>query len=237
MSTPDDDFDIDAFDAAFAKEFGDPLASEPLPAAGSDPQNAEADPAGEAGADAADEPAQSSERSIIAIVLTPVADARILARLMGLVKLDWPVFATRTGASAAAVLEVDELTALSGSVPTEAAKVAAVLSQTSEYGVVLLTSQVGQSDEGATGQIQAIRYVAGEEVERLSPGVVLAGADSTVDSVVFGMVAPAAVAGALSPIDVANSPEENTASERPRKRRWGRKPRSQSPEDFDEPTA
>lgn len=213
MSTPDDDFDLDAFDEAFAKEFGDTLSHDPTPV----------DDAGESPAPES-EPVNDGERTLIAVVLTPVADARILARLMGLVKIDWPVFPTRTGASAATILEIDEMTALAGSMPTEAVRVAAALSQTSEFGVVLLTSQVGESEEGATGQVQAVRFVGGKEVEKLSPGVVLAGADETVDSVVFGLVAPAEVEGALNPLDVATE-DDTAAPEQPRKRRWGRKPR------------
>lgn len=204
MTNPDDDFDLDAFDEAFAKEFGQPLDEEPQ----------EEEPE--------DEPGQPP--TLIVLVLTPVADARVLAKLMGLVGIDWPVFPTRTGAAAATVLEIDDMAQLTGSLPEEAVKVAGALSQTSEYGVVLLASQVGQSNEGATGQVQAARYVGGAEIEKLSPGVVLAGADETVEKVIFGNLAPGEATGVLDPAQVAEE-EGDTPPPEPPKRRWGRKPR------------
>ncbi len=204
MTHPDDDFDLDAFDSAFAKEFGEPLAAEP------EVNETEAVPS-------------LQPRSMIAMVLTPVADARVLARLMGLVKIQWPVFATRTGAAAATVLEIDEVAQLTGSIPPEAIKVAQALSRTSEFGVVLLTSLVGEGEDGASGHIQAVRYVGGEEVETLSPGVVLAGADDTVEKVIFGQVTPQDAQGALDPTQVVQEeePEDGPSP----KRRWGRKSR------------
>lgn len=200
MTHPDDDFDLDAFNAAFAKEFGEAHTDD---------------------SEAAELPIPAPRKQVIAMVLTPVADAQVLAKLMGLVKIDWPVFATRTGAVAATTLEIDEMAQLTGSPPPEAVKVAQALSRTSEFGVVLLTSQVGRGKDGATGQIQAVRYVGGKEVEVLSPGVVLAGADETVEKVIFGQVAPEEARGALDPGEVALREEHQ---DRP-KRRWGRKPR------------
>jgi len=214
MTHPDDDFDLDAFDAAFAKEFGEPLADEPEAAA----EPGEEEP--EEAAPAADAPAENDEpRTLIAMVLTPVADAQVLAKLMGLVKITWPVFATRTGAVAATTLEVDEMVQLTGTAPPEAVKVAQALSRTSEVGVVVLPSQVGQGEDGATGQIQAARYVGGKEVETLSPGVVLAGVDETVEKVLFSQLPPHEAQGALDPTEAAQRDDPKP------KRRWGRKPR------------
>src|SRR5690625_1565025 len=124
MTQPNDDFDLDAFDAAFAKEFGEPLADEP---------------------DGAGPPAQAREpepAALIAMVLTPVAEAEVLARLMGLVKITWPVLPTRTGAVTATIVEIDEMAQLTGSPPEDVVRVAHALSQTSEFDVVMLTSQV-----------------------------------------------------------------------------------------------
>lgn len=208
MTHPDDDFDSDAFDAAFAKQFGEPLAEHPTE---------------ETAAGPVEEPAsEPAVRTLIAMVLTPVADAAVLAKLMGMVKLTWPVFPTRTGAATATILEVDELAQLTGSAPPEAVRVAQALSRTSEFGVVLLTSRVGQGDEGATGQIHATRFVGGAEVEQLAPGVVLAGVDAAVERVLFGQVAPDRADGVLDPAEVAA--REDTEPPRP-KRRWGRKSR------------
>lgn len=203
MTQPNDDFDLDAFDAAFAKEFGEPLADEPD--GGGPPV----------------EPGEPEPASLTAMVLTPVADAAVLARLMGLVKIAWPVLPTRTGAVTATIVEIDEMAQLTGAPPQDVIRVAQALSQTSEFGVVLLTSQVRDGNDGATGQVQAWRYVGGKQVEELSPGVVLAGADETVEQVIFGQVQPQEVLGALDPIEVASRDE----GEPPTKRRWGRKPR------------
>lgn len=203
MSLPDD-FDQSAFDAAFAAEFGEPLAGEP----------SQEDPVTEG-------PGQEEPTSVIAVVLTPVADAEVLARLMGLVGITWPVFATRTGAVAANHLVAEALSQLTGQVPAEATKVAKVLSRTSEYGVVLLTSRVGSGEDGASGQIHAARFVGGKELETLSPGVVLAGVEDSVEQVLFGTLAPGDVPGALDPAQVAR----REASKPQPKRRWGRKPR------------
>ncbi len=214
MTHPDDDFDLDAFDAAFAKEFGETLADEP--GAGAEPGDGEPEDA----APSADAPAEPEEpKTLIGMVLTPVADAHVLAKLMGLVKITWPVFATRTGAVAATTLEIDEMAQLTGTAPPEAVKVAQALSRTSEFGVVLLTSRVGHGEDGATGQIQATRYVGGKEVETLSPGVVLAGVDEAVEKVLFGQVAPHEAKGALDPTEAAERDDPKP------KRRWGRKPR------------
>lgn len=202
MTQPDDNFDLDAFNAAFAKEFGEPLAE--------DPESEAPEPA---------EPKQ-----LVALVLTPVADEKMLARLMGLVKLDWPVFPSETGAVAAKVVDLDEMVELRGQPPEEAVKVALALSQTSEYGVVLLTSLVQAGDEGPSGQMRAYRYVGGKEAETLSPGIVLAGADSTVEKVVLGNLEPGNTPGVLSPLDVAQD-EPPATEERPTKRRWGRRSR------------
>lgn len=202
MTHPSDDFDLEAFNQAFAKEFGETLADDP-----------EVDPPVEERFD---------PLHLITMVLTPVADARILARLMGLVDIAWPVFPTKTGAVAATVFELDEVSALTDTTPQEAITVAKALSNTSEFGVVLLTARVGKGEDGATGQVHATRYVGGEQVETLSPGVVLAGADTTVENVIFGHTAPDQVKGALNPLDVARDvdPDSDTP-----KRRWGRKPR------------
>lgn len=204
MTHPSDDFNFDmaAFDEAFAKEFGEPLADEP-----------------DQGVTPAEQP---PPQHVIAMVLTPVADARILARLMGLVKLTWPVFPTKTGAVAATSFELDEIGALTGEVPAEATTVAQALSNTSEFGVVLLTGRLGQGEEGATGHVHAVRYVGGEKIETLSPGVVLAGVDDTVEKVLFGHLSPNEVTGALDPLEVAKSVDPDSE---PPKRRWGRRPR------------
>src|SRR5699024_5692214 len=132
-------------------------------------------------------------------------------------------FATRTGAVAATTLEMDDLAGLTGAPPREAVTVSQVLSRTSEFGVVLLTSQVGQGKDGANGQIQAWRYVGGKEVETLSPGVVLAGADETVENVIFGQLPPEEAEGALDPGNVAD--QDEPGEDGPPKRRWGRKSR------------
>lgn len=222
MTEPDDEFDLDAFNAAFAKEFGEPLPAEPEGERAEDAPPTD-DPAegSPAEGDPADGESAGARKSLIAMVLTPVADATVLAKLMGLVKITWPVLATRTGAIAATTFDIDGMAGLTGSTPDEATKVAEALSRTSEFGVVLLTSQVGQGSDGATGQIQAARFVGGERVETLSPGVVLAGVDATVEKVLFGQVPPQDATGALDPLEVAKR-EEPTSQP---KRRWGRKPR------------
>lgn len=215
MTEPDDKFDADAFDAAFTAQFGEPLAEEPEP-----PHADEAPPDD----DAPPGPAETEAGTVIAVVLTPVANPEVLARLMGLVNLTWPVFGTRTGAVAATRLPTDEVSQITGQAPAQAVQVAKVLSQTSEYGVVLLTSLVGQGYEGATGQIQAARYVAGEQTETLAPGLILAGVEESIERVLFGVTKPDEVAEVLDPTEVAKRPGTPPSPGTPPKRRWGRRP-------------
>src|SRR5699024_12698137 len=97
--------------------------------------------------------------------------------------------------------------------------VAAPRARRSECGVVLRASRVSQGEVGATGQIQASRSVGGKEVVTLSPGVVLAGVDETVEKVLFSQLPPHEAQRALDPTEAAQRDDPKP------KRRWGRKPR------------
>ncbi|MPV49490.1 hypothetical protein GCG21_05630 [Pseudactinotalea sp. HY160] len=242
----EDDFDLEAFDADFAAHFGATTeetdgVGEPGPrsGAGYSAESGDADESGEPGesADAGEsvEPGESGESdgsdaasTVTAVVLTPLAHAPALARLMGLAGMDWPVVPTRTGAVTACAVPVapDDLSALTGELPGDILDVAKALSHTSKYGVVLLTARVTHSaEEGPGGNVSADRYVAGKHVESLPPGLVTTGADDVVEQLVLGQIAPADVPGALDPAtEAAAGPQTPGASGNPTKRgpKWRR---------------
>lgn len=210
-----DEFDIAAFNAAFAQEFGattEELSGEQEPAE-SDPTEPGDPEASAAEAPTASGAEEQQHATVTGVVLTPLADARELARIMGLAGITWPVVATGTGAIAATSLPVaaDDVSALTGQLPEEIVNVAKALSHTSKYGVVLLSARVSEGEEGTGGRVGADRYVAGEHTEILSPGLITATADDLVEELVLGQTAADQARGAIDPTTVAADPDSGNS--------------------------
>lgn len=171
-----EDFD---FDAEFAKAFG----AEP-PQTGARP---------------------TRPKSLVAVVLTPVASAPALAGLCAMAKIEAHVVPTSRGALAVRVIERDDaaddsLAELLGEAPEIAMTMAATLSRTSRYGAVLLVSRLGEGDEGLVGTIAASQWNNGERTaDTVSAGLVLAQSDDVVEQLLLGTLAPEAAEGAVSP--------------------------------------
>src|SRR5699024_6860041 len=94
--------------------------------------------------DAAQEAAPSAQtRRVLAVVLTPIASAPVLAALCAMAEVDADIVPSKRGALAAKVITtsgaLDPSELLTGA-PAEADELAAVLSKTAKVGVVLLTA-------------------------------------------------------------------------------------------------
>lgn len=122
----------------------------------------------------------------IACVLTPVASERALAGLAAMSDVHALVFGSSTGAVASVELtgEVDPFAALTGAPPDEAAQLATRLSTLLHVDMVLVVSTLS---EGDSGSMAAWRVSEGEIGETVSPGLVLAGADSDIEDVLVGV--------------------------------------------------
>lgn len=181
------DFD---FDAEFAKAFGPEPTADGGPAPSSDDSPT-------AGGSA------TRPRSLVAVVLTPVASAPALAGLCQMAGIEATVVPTSRGALAARVIERsgdDSLAELLGEAPEIATGMASALSRTSRYGAVLLVSRLGEGDEGLVGTIAGSQWRAGERTaDSVSSGLVLAQADDVVEQLLFGTVAPQDAPGAIAP--------------------------------------
>ena len=197
---PDDDLpelaaDFD-FDAEFAKAFGPDMGLDDGPPAGDPPMSPGA---------------STRPKSLVAVVLTPVASAPALAGLCQMAGLPVTVVPTSRGALAVRVIERadgpdadgsadDSLAELLGEAPEIATGMAGALSRTSRYGAVLLVSRLGEGDEGLVGTIAASQWKAGERTaDKVSSGLVLAQADDVVEQLLFGALAPEDAPGAIAP--------------------------------------
>ncbi|QOR72169.1 hypothetical protein IM660_08025 [Ruania alkalisoli] len=211
------EFDADAFEAAFAQEFGD--AVEPDRTIGpADPggdghgqdrpgvaAGAQSQPSAEDSQPSAEGPGGSAPRRVVAVVLTPIASAPALAGLCAMAKIDADIVPTRRGAVAVRVIETtgDDPSELLGGPPAEADELAATLSRTSKAGVVLLTARLGTGDEGLTGTITGRQYDAGEAGEEVAAGLMLAHADDVVEQMLLGLLPPAQAPGRLAPKELS----------------------------------
>src|SRR5699024_3673631 len=202
-----------AFEAAFAAEFGQTVEPDrQIRDDGAAPADQESS-AGEQGASGA-EPRQGAEpgesRRVLAVVLTPIASAQVLAALCSMAKVEADIIPTERGALAAKVIttsgELDPEELLSGA-PAEAKELAATLSGTTKLGVVLLTARLGEDQDGITGTISARSFDKGTEGEEQPRGLLLppsteAGGRSAVGSLTPpdapGRVLPAAMTGGLA---------------------------------------
>lgn len=225
-----DEFDEAAFEAAFAAEFGQAVEPERTvrddDAAGSDEIGPERDaqPAATAG-DPAETPeaAPSAEkRRVLAVVLTPIASAPVLAALCAMAEVDADIVPSKRGAVAAKVIttsgELDPSELLTGS-PAEAGELAAVLSKTAKVGVVLLTARLADGADGITGTISGREYQGGEPGEEVSPGLILAHADDVVEQILLGALDPAQAPGRLVPKEMSRWQAARLMAKQVRRRR------------------
>jgi len=229
--TPEE-FDEAAFEAAFAAEFGQAVEPErslredsaDVPAEQGQTGDADAPVRPAAGADdAAQEAAPSPEtRRVLAVVLTPIASAPVLAALCAMAEVDADIVPSRRGAVAAKVIttsgELDPSELLTGA-PAEAGELAAVLSKTAKVGVVLLTARLGTGEEGVTGTISGREYVAGEAGKEVSPGLILAHADDVVEQILLGALEPARAPGRLVPKEMSRWQAARLMAKQVRRRR------------------
>ncbi|HLR28777.1 MAG TPA: hypothetical protein VK086_08795 [Ruania sp.] len=194
-----EEFDEAAFEAAFAAEFGQTVEPDRQirdDGASSADQESSAGEQGASGAEAGE------SRRVLAVVLTPIASAQVLAALCSMAKVEADIIPTKRGALAAKVIttsgELDPEELLSGA-PAEAKELATTLSGTTKLGVVLLTARLGEDQDGITGTISARSFDKGTEGEEVAPGLILAQSDDVVEQILVGSLDPAEAPGRVVP--------------------------------------
>ncbi|UFU04251.1 hypothetical protein LQF12_06630 [Ruania suaedae] len=197
------DFDAEAFEAAFAREFGETTEPDDEPGPGAPPEP------------------EPERKRVVAVVLTPIASAPALAGLCAIAKIDADIIPTGRGAVAARIIETagDDPSELLGGPPPEADALAATLSRTAQAGVVLLTARLGAGAEGITGTITGRQYTGGEAAEEVSAGLMLAHADNVVEQILLGSLAPADAPGRLAPQELSRWQAARLMSKATRKKR------------------
>ena len=143
-------------------------------------------------------------------ILTPFANAQVLAGIAAVQKLDVDVVLTKSGALLVremAVPQYDEwdirnitgpdasdLEAAGDGDPSDnAPAVAAFLSRLSQYGVVLIDVDLGDEggfEAGVSGVVRARRYQAGKPGEEIPGGLLLNALDPVIERVVLGETKP-----------------------------------------------
>ena len=201
---PDEpDFDLDAFEKAFADEFGH--TAEPERPEGAARPDGGIEPSGiEPGGELAEARGEVSPtgRRIIAVVLTPIRSAAALAGLCAMGGIDAEIIPSKNGALAVRVLPpeaADDAEMLLTGAPAAATELASTLSRTAKAGVVLLTAQLGEGDEGLTGTITGRNFLNGDAGEEVPAGLILANADDVLESLLLGTLAPADAPGRVTP--------------------------------------
>lgn len=209
-----EDFDTAAFEAAFAAEFGEAVEPDREirdDGAGSADEASSAGEQGASGAEAGPAAAASDDtagesRRVLAVVLTPIASAQVLAALCSMAKIEADIIPTKRGALAAKVIttsgELDPGELLSGA-PSEATELAETLSGTTKLGVVLLTARLGEGADGVTGTISARAFDNGTEGDEVAPGLILAQSDDVVEQILLGSLDPAEAKGRLVPTEMS----------------------------------
>ena len=124
----------------------------------------------------------------LAVLLTPVADAKALAAACALVGLE--AIAVPNPSGAVAVLRNT-----AGDAPEKAA--AALSGLLPSFPVLLITK--------ATGQLNAIRYLGGQPPQEVPAGLVVAGASGVVEDLIIGQTVPTSVPGAISSAGVSRT--------------------------------
>ncbi|VEI14122.1 hypothetical protein [Trueperella bialowiezensis] len=139
------------------------------------------------------------------VVLTPFPNPQVVAGVLRLRGIDAHVIATKSGVCVVRETSKPEFTdwdiaELFGEQPESAdssdpsddpANIAGPLSQLSNYGVVLLTAEIGDdvgAEVGVSGLVTAVRYVGGERGDEVAAGMLLNTVDSKVESLVLGDV-------------------------------------------------
>jgi len=130
----------------------------------------------------------TGETRELALLLTPVLDARPLAAVLALVKVDADCIPTPTGA-------VVVLKDKDGDQPITAAK---LLSQALAQTSVLLVTK-------ASGQLSAERYQAGKCEGEVPAGLLVAGASGVVEDLLVGLVKPEEIPGLVSSVGVSRA--------------------------------
>lgn len=174
-----EEFDQDAFEAAFAAEFG---------------QTVERDqPDGDA--------APAHQRRLIVVVLTPIKSAAALAGICAMLGIQAYIIPSANGALAARTIteEVDEAELLLTGAPAQAVEIAEKLSRAARAQTVLLTANLGTGDEGPTGTIAGREYVAGQSGKDVPAGLILANADDVLESLLIGTLDPKDAPGRIDP--------------------------------------
>ncbi|WP_216379984.1 hypothetical protein [Arcanobacterium phocae] len=108
---------------------------------------------------------------------------------------DWDISELLGGADDTA--KIDETADISD----QPGEVAAIVSQLSEYGVILLTADLGDdvgTEVGTSGLVSAVRYLSGQRDEEIPGGLILNVLDPLIESLLLGQKDPADVPGAIS---------------------------------------
>ncbi len=186
-SDPLTEFDQDAFEAAFAAEFGATVEPER--------------PGVPAAEDLPPEPGAQPTRRIIAVVLTPIRSAPALAGLCAMAGLQAHIIPSANGALAARTItgEVDEAELLLAGAPAEAVQLAEQISRTAKAQVLLLTANLGGGEDGPTGTITGKEYINGEAGQDVPAGLILANADDVLESLLIGTLEPEDAPGRIDP--------------------------------------
>ncbi|HLS25270.1 MAG TPA: hypothetical protein VK063_05275 [Beutenbergiaceae bacterium] len=181
------EFDQEAFEAAFAAEFGATVEPE---RPGAEAPVAEPTP-----------PQDTPQRRIIAVVLTPIRSAAALAGLCAMSDLRAHIIPSANGALAARTItgEVDDAEMLLTGAPSEAVQLAEQLSRLAKAQVVLLTANLGSGDDGPTGTITGREYINGEAGREVPAGLILANADDVLESLLIGTLDPEDAPGRIDP--------------------------------------
>lgn len=125
----------------------------------------------------------------LALIVTPIASAEALAGLAAVSELACTVIPSRSGAVAAMDLEVaDPFERLTGQPPKEALALAKAISILTRIDVVLLVSRL-VTEEGEVsleGELSAWRVTGADLGDEISPGLVIAGLDPTIEDLAVG---------------------------------------------------
>lgn len=181
------EFDQEAFEAAFAAEFGATVEPER--------------PGAQAPGGEASQTPDAPQRRIIAVVLTPIRSAAALAGLCAMSELRAHIIPSANGALAARTItgEVDDAEMLLTGAPSEAVQLAEQLSRLAKAQVLLLTANLGSGDDGPTGTITGREYINGEAGREVPAGLILANADDVLESLLIGTLDPEDAPGRIDP--------------------------------------
>ncbi|MDO4606847.1 MAG: hypothetical protein Q4B12_05960, partial [Bowdeniella nasicola] len=141
--------------------------------------------------DAPEKP-DAPEKTARALILTPLASPEALAGMCALADIAAIAVPSESGAIAVMDTEpADELEALTAEdgvvIPAEVTRAAEKLASLTPHGVVVLVIEMTASASEPTGQMAARHIVVGAPAQSLSPGLVLAGADSVVEDLALGL--------------------------------------------------